>query len=229
MTSKTERAGDATLPDPMRRRAVRRWMAAGGAAAAAAAAAGAGWWQASQAAAPADFADTRLPDVPLVTHDGRKVRFYSDLVQGKLVLINMMYAQCSSRCPAMTQNLRRVHESLGDRVGRDVFMYSISLLPEYDRPADLKAYMQQQGVGPHWTFLTGQKEHVERLRRALGFSDPDPERDADINRHTGMVRIGNDALDRWAMAPALVSPGYILECLMAVDPVMREAGRVPLA
>jgi protein SCO1/2 len=167
-----------------------------------------------------------IPDVPVVTHDGRTVRFHSDLVRGRVVFINMMYAQCSNQCPPTTQNLRRVHAALGARVGRDVFMYSLTLLPEYDSPADLRAYMRQQDVGPNWTFLTGRKQDVERIRRGLGFSDPDPELDADITRHTSMVRVGNDALDRWTMVPSMVSANQILECLMSVDPATRAKGRI---
>lgn len=167
----------------------------------------------------------RIPDVPLITHEGKPVRFYSDLVQGRTVLLSMMYTQCSERCPPMTQNLRAVQEALGDRVGRDIFIYSITLLPEYDRPADLKAYRELNRIGPGWTFLTGAKADVERLRFALGFYDPDPALDAEISQHTGMVRVGNDALDRWCMAPLLSEPHLILESLMAVDPVSRARGR----
>jgi protein SCO1/2 len=167
----------------------------------------------------------RIPDVPLVTHEGRHVRFYSDLVKGRVVFVSMMYAQCSDRCPPMTQNLKRVHEMLGDRAGRDVFMYSITLLPEYDRPADLKAFVDLNRIGPGWTFLTGKKDDIEQIRVGMGFSDPDPVLDADVASHIGMVRIGNEALDRWSMAPILSEPELILESLMAVDPVTQARGR----
>ncbi|MEJ7929785.1 SCO family protein [Ramlibacter sp. AN1015] len=167
----------------------------------------------------------RVPDVPLVTHEGKPVRFYSDLVKDRLVLVNMMYAQCNDRCPPMTFNLRQVQEALGGRVGRDVFMYSVSLLPEHDRPADLRGYMDQHRVGPGWTFLTGTKDAVEQLRFGMGFFDPDPARDADLAQHIGMVRIGNDALDRWCMAPLLQEPALILEAMTAVDPVSRMRSR----
>jgi protein SCO1 len=179
---------------------------------------------AQRRAQPARRTGSRLPDVPLITHDGRQVRFYSDLVRGRLVFISMMYTQCSERCPPMTQALRGVQEALGDRVGRDVFMYSISLLPEYDRPADLQAYRELHRVGPGWTFLTGAKKDVEQVRYALGFYDADPEIDADLGQHTGMVRIGNDALDRWCMTFILSEPHLILEAFMGVDPVSRAAG-----
>jgi protein SCO1/2 len=166
-----------------------------------------------------------IPDVPLLTHEGKRVRFHTDLVKDRVVFVSMMYTQCSEQCPLMTQNLRRVQEALGSRAGRDVFFYSITLLPEFDRPADLKAYAALNRVGPGWTFLTGAKADVEAIRLGMGFYDPDPLVDADISQHTGMVRVGNDSLQRWAMAPLLQEPHLILETLMAVDPVSRAAGR----
>jgi protein SCO1 len=153
-----------------------------------------------------------LPNVPLVTHDKRRVHFYDDLVRGnRLVLINFMYAQCSEICPGMTANLVQVQRVLGKRVGREVFMYSISLLPEQDSPEVLAAYAKGLGAGPGWTFLTGQGPDIETLRRGLGYADPNPELDSDITQHIGMVRIGNDALGRWMACPALARPRQIAQ------------------
>src|SRR5687768_7840840 len=68
-------------------------------------------------AAPANRrAASRIPDVPLITHEGKRVRFYSDLIRDRVVFVSMMYAQCNERCPPMTQKLREVQEALGDRV-----------------------------------------------------------------------------------------------------------------
>ena len=227
MTSKPERSGMDAPRETARPQAARRWLALGGAASLLAS--GAALLPSSNAAMPkvARPSARGIPDVPLLTHEGKTVRFYSDLVRGRIVFINMMYAQCSDQCPPMTQTLRRVYEALGPRAGKDVFMYSITLLPEFDGPADLRAYREQQGAG--WTFLTGRKQDVEMLRRGLGFADPDPQLDADITRHTAMVRVGNDALDRWTMAPTRVSPGQILERLYSVDPKMRATGRIQVA
>ena len=153
-----------------------------------------------------------LPNVPLVTQNKRRVRFYTDLVRGnRIVLINFMYAQCSEICPGMTANLVQVQRVLGKRVGREVFMYSISLLPEQDSPEVLAAYAKGMGVGPGWTFLTGQGSDIESLRRGLGYSDPNPELDIDITQHIGMVRIGNDKLGRWMACPALAKPRQIAQ------------------
>jgi protein SCO1 len=153
-----------------------------------------------------------LPNVSLVTHDKRHVRFYTDLVRGnRIVLINFMYAQCSEICPGMTANLVQVQRVLGSRVGRDIFMYSISLQPDKDTPEVLAAYAQGLGAGPGWMFMTGKDQGIERLRRALGFSDPDPQLDRDITQHIGMLRIGNDALDRWMACPALAPPKQLAQ------------------
>ena len=91
-------------------------------------------------------------------------------------------------------------------MGRDVFFYSLTLQPDFDRPPDLQAYARRYGVGPGWTFLTGTRGDIEAIRRKLGFFDTDPQVDADLKQHTGMVRIGNQALDRWSMMPSQLQP-----------------------
>src|SRR5205085_5791825 len=103
--------------------------------------------------------------------------------------------------------------------------YSLTLRPEFDRPEDLRAYMKINEVpGPGWTFLTGEKSQVERLRRGLGFFTREAAIDEDITQHTGMVRMGNDALDRWCMTPASVRPDEIVETLTATEPMARGRG-----
>jgi protein SCO1 len=158
-----------------------------------------------------------FPNVTLRTHEGKEVKFYDDLIRGKLVAINMMYAQCEGICPGMTRNLARVQKQLGDRVGRDVFMYSISLLPEQDTSERLKEYADMHHVGPGWLFLTGARADIETVRYALGFYDVDPEVDGDRSQHTGMVRIGNEPLNRWSMAPALGEPDSITQAILSIQ------------
>src|ERR1043166_3016565 len=112
-----------------------------------------------------------------------------------------MYAKCKGICVPTTANLVRVQQLLGTRVGADVFMYSITLEPAVDTPEDLARYAAANGVGPGWTFLTGAPADCELLRRRLGFTDPDPERDKDTTNHTGMVRYGNEPKHLWAACP----------------------------
>ncbi|MBQ0921815.1 SCO family protein [Hydrogenophaga aromaticivorans] len=155
-----------------------------------------------------------FPNVVLETHDGRKVRFYDDLIKGKVVAINMMYSICTGICPTGTANLKQVQQALGQRLGKDVFMYSITLRPEFDNGAALRDYIKHYDIQPGWTFLTGKPQDVDLVRRKLGFVGDTEAIDADINQHTGMVRIGNERLERWTMAPALGSHRQILRTIL---------------
>jgi protein SCO1/2 len=154
-----------------------------------------------------------LPNVPLVTHEGKSVLFYDDLMKDKIVIINMMYAKCDGICMPITMNLVKVQKLLGNRLGRDIFMYSITLKPEQDSPKALKHYAHMHKVGPGWLFLTGVPSDVELLRRKLGFVDPDPARDKDKSNHIGNLRYGNEPQMQWAMCPARIKPASIVESI----------------
>jgi protein SCO1/2 len=159
----------------------------------------------------------RLPNPTVFTHEGRAVKFYDDLIRDKVVAISMTYAQCTATCPATMGNLIRVQDMLGERIGRDVFMYSITLFPEVDTPRVLKQYAEKFGVKPGWSFLTGAPSDIESLRFALGFYDLDPAVDAIRTQHANMIRIGNAAYDRWTMSPGLVRPELIVSTINHVD------------
>ncbi len=151
-----------------------------------------------------------FPNVPLITHNGEKVRFYDDLIRDKIVLINFFLVECTDGlCPTVTANLRKVQDLLGERMGRDVFFYSISLKPRHDTPKVLRDYAANFEVKPGWKFLTGKPADIETLRRALGFVDWDPIRDKDVNNHTAMGRYGDDKLERWGGIALRSSPENI--------------------
>jgi protein SCO1/2 len=156
-----------------------------------------------------------FPNAILQTHEGKNVRFYDDVVKGdKVVVINMMYTICTDICPPNTANLMRVQEMLGDRICRDIFMYSLTLQPEIDTPEVLRAYVKLYGIKPGWTFLTGKRNDIELIRRKLGFFDRDAERDAKLSEHTGMVRMGREAFDRWTMMPGLAKPKQLVNSIL---------------
>jgi len=157
--------------------------------------------------------DRYFPNVTLRTQDDKPVRFYDDLVKDKVVTINFFFAKCEEICPLVMANLARVQKLLGDKVGRDLFMISISLKPEQDTPDKLKAYAAMHGAQPGWTFLTGQPADVERLRRSLGFTNPDTKLDQDVNQHIGNVRYGNEPLMLWGACPGQASPEWIAESI----------------
>ncbi len=157
-------------------------------------------------------------NVEVTTQDGRTLRFYADVMKGKILLINFFFTECDAVCPLMTENLVRVQELLAPRVGTDIFMVSITLQPEHDTPEMLAAYARTYGVGPGWLFLTGKRSDSELLRHRLGFVDSDPTQDADLEQHIGTVRIANEPLRRWAMSPALVDPAALVRTVKRVIP-----------
>jgi len=162
--------------------------------------------------------DRYFPNLLLTTHEGRRVRFYDDLLKDKVVTVNFMYTQCEDgRCPLTTANLVRVQKLLGDRVGRDIFMYSFTLAPGHDTPAVLARYAKAYGVGPGWTFVTGSPGDMERLRRKLGFAWANPVRDAKRSSHTGNLRYGNEPAQLWAACPTMAKPEWIVESISFVD------------
>src|SRR5262245_17898152 len=157
----------------------------------------------------------RLPNVELVTHEGRRVRFYDDLVRDRKVVVSFMYAHCQGICLPVTHNLVKVQRLFGDRVGRDIFFYSITLKPWQDSPEVLARYAEANGAGPGWLFLTGSNAACETLRRRLGFVDPDPKLDADPRNHAGNVLYGNEPLMLWAACPGQADADWIATSIRA--------------
>jgi protein SCO1 len=157
-------------------------------------------------------------NVEVTAQDGRSFRFYDDLMKDKIILVNFFFTECPGVCPLMTQNLANLPDLLGDRFGRDIFMYSISLQPEHDTPERLADYASLYGVGPGWLLLTGKATDIELLRHRLGFVDSDPAQDADLEQHLGTVRIANVPMHRWIMSPALLNPAAIVRAVKRVMP-----------
>ena len=99
-----------------------------------------------------------FPNVPLITDEGKTVHFFDDLIEDKVVVINFIYTSCPDTCPLETAQLVRVQKLMEDRVGKDVFFYSISIDPTTDTPEVLKEYKKR--FGAKWTFLTGEKADI---------------------------------------------------------------------
>ncbi len=152
-----------------------------------------------------------LPNLPLISHEGKQVLFYDDLVKNKAVTINFFFAHCDEICPLVTANLAKVQKLLGDQVGRDIHMYSFTLQPEMDTVEVIRKYRQKYGAKPGWTFFTGKPEDIAKLRRAIGFAYPDPKVDADKTQHIGNVRYGNEPLMLWSACPGMAHAKWIAE------------------
>ena len=158
-----------------------------------------------------------FPNLELIAHDGRKLKFYDDLVKDKIVIFNFFYAKCEGICSPITKNLVRLQNIRGNRVGKDIFMYSFSLKPKEDTVMAMQHYAHMHKVKPGWLFLTGSPKDMETLRRKLGFVDPDPEVDKDLSNHIGVIKYGNEPLERWGGCPGMSAPDWIAETLSWVD------------
>jgi len=142
----------------------------------------------------------RIPDTTVYDQDGRRLHFYSDLVKGKTVAINFIFTTCTTICPPLSATFRKVQQELGDRVGRDISLISISVDPTTDVPERLKSFAAKFKAAPGWTFVTGNKPEIDLLLTALGAKV------ADKNDHSPMILIGNEAARYWTrtygLAPA---------------------------
>ena len=160
-------------------------------------------------------------DLPLLDQDGRKVKFYTDILKGRLVLISFIYTNCTEICPILMHNLVDVQEKLGDRFGKDVFFVSISVDPEDDTPEELKKYAERYEAKPGWTFLTGKKENVDWVIYKLG------QYTADFEDHSMMFLLGDVKNARWAKLKGDSDPG-IVSVKVQEFLMYRDAGGDPL-
>lgn len=151
-------------------------------------------------------------DVLLETQDGKQVKFYSDLLQGKVVLINAFFARCKDSCPVMAGKLSHLQDLLGDQFGKDVFFLSFSVDPETDTPEKLKAYAERFHAKPGWLFLTGKKENVDYALYKLG-QKVDRKED-----HLTLFIIGSEKTGLWRKVPAATTPDAtvrdIVDCIV---------------
>jgi len=154
-----------------------------------------------------------LPNVPLVTHEGKRVMFYDDLIKNKVVSLNFFFAKCDEICPLVTANLVKVQKLLGADVGTKIFMYSFTLKPEEDDVEVIRHYREMYHAKPGWTFLTGKPEDMEKIRRGIGFTYPDPTIDKDKTQHIGNVRYGNEPLMLWGACPGMAKPSFVAESI----------------
>jgi len=117
----------------------------------------------------------------------------------------------------ITENLKKVQKLLGNRVGKDIFMYSITLKPQEDTPERLKHYVHMHHLKPGWTFLTGKPDEIEILRRKMGLYTSNTKQDKVLTNHIGMVRYGNEARQWWAMFPGRANAPWIVESILWMD------------
>ncbi|MGY4494851.1 SCO family protein [Pseudomonas sp. TE3610] len=153
-----------------------------------------------------------FPNTALTNQDGQPVHFFDDLIKGKVVVINFIFTTCTDSCPLETARLRQVQKLLGDRVGKDVFFYSITIDPEHDTPAALKHYMDKFKVGPGWQFLTGNKQDITELRQKLGLFIEGVDNGRTKDHNLSLI-VGNQSSGRWMKASPFENPWILADQL----------------
>jgi protein SCO1/2 len=154
-------------------------------------------------------------DMPLLTHDGREVRFFSDVLKGRVVLIRSFYTHCQGITPRQDQVLLGLQEMLGERLGRDVFFVSITVDPERDTPETLQEYVGGLAAGPGWIFLTGKPENVDWVNHKLG------QHLENLEDHKGTYMLGNVETTLWMKVPAHGQP---LDLYRALQQLLEDEG-----
>lgn len=155
-------------------------------------------------------AEKYFSDVELINQDGQKLRFYSDVLKNKVVVINSFFTTCTGVCPPMNRNFEKIQEALGDRLGKDAFLVSISVDPETDTPARLKEYGRRFNARPGWVFLNGKKENVDWALYKLG------QYVETKDNHTNIFIIGNEPKGLWKKAFGLAKAEELIKIVEGV-------------
>ncbi|MFQ5478583.1 MAG: SCO family protein [Candidatus Binatia bacterium] len=153
-------------------------------------------------------------DLPLVTQDAEEVRFYSDLLKDKVVVINFIFTNCPGVCPLHSAKLAELQQRLGGLMEEKVRFISISVDPERDTPQRLKKFAKRFNAGSGWTFLTGDKRNLDVVTKKLG------QYNVQVEAHSPIFIMGNVRTADWvkmkptASAKALAAE---VERLLAAD------------
>ena len=157
-----------------------------------------------------------FPNFEVVSQHGKTYRFYDDLIKGKIVVINFIYTRCPDICGLQTARMSIIQDNLADRLGRDIFIYSISLDPKRDTPSALKQYAAAFGVKPGWLFLTGDAKQLHQIRYKLG------ERSRSLAEHRNDAVLGNDRTGEWGRSSMMLSLHRLTRDILEMDPSVRK-------
>ena len=180
-------------------------------------AATASWSSGSSKAQSRPSGPSYIPNSTVMTHRGNPVKFYDDLVQGKIVIISFIYTNDTDISPLTTARFTMLEDKLDGMVGREVFLLTMTVDPEHDTPERLKEYAERFGAGPGWLFVTGKPEDIRAINTALG------ERSPILSEHRDEIVIGNDKTGEWLRTSVFGD----LDVLVATVHSLREPGRNP--
>ena len=166
---------------------------------------------AADAAAAEQKARNYFTDLEVVDQNGKRLRFYSDVLKDRVVLINFIFTNCPDACPLVTHKLNQVRGLMAESIKDEVWFISISVDPERDTPEAMKAFARKQGVDEsRWLFLTGPKENLEFIVKRLG------QYTQEIEAHSTLMLAGNDRTRHWTRVMPMVPPNGVAEQLRAI-------------
>lgn len=152
-----------------------------------------------------------IPDAEVFDHRGRRVRLYSDLVKGKVVLLNFFFTECSYICHLQGNDFSKMQASLEARLGRDLSLVSISMDPAGDTPQKLKGWARAFGVRPGWTLVSGGGAQMAKMIKDFTGNEPGPR-----EVHFPIVILGNDRTGTWLAADGLGGSDYLADLIERV-------------
>jgi len=103
-----------------------------------------------------------LPAIDFVDQHGAKVSLAA--LKGKPVLIDFIYANCTTACPVLTARFAQIASKLRGNLGTKVTMVSITIDPEHDHPAQLLDYARTHNAERDgWLLLTGKPTDIDAV------------------------------------------------------------------
>jgi protein SCO1/2 len=178
---------------------------------------------AKPAAAPSgETIRIKLPDTPLVDQDGRALRFASEAVADRIVLVDFVYTTCTTICPVASalfaQVQQQLGERLGERLGKEVRLITVTVDPVRDTPPRLKEYGKRYGSGPAWTWLTGPKPQVDEVLKALDAYTPN------FENHPPLVLVGDPKSGKWLRFYGFPTPEQLTGAVRDLSAARAKAG-----
>jgi protein SCO1 len=167
------------------------------------------------------WGENYIPNLTVTTQRGKPVKFYDDLVKGKIVIISFIYTSCTDICPLTTARVAQLEDKLGDMVGRDVFLISMTVDPKTDTPERLKEYAERFGAGPGWSFVTGKPEDIRAINYKFG------DRSGVISEHRNEIVLGNDATGEWQKDSVFGDLDRLVMTVRSLDPKWHDQVRPP--
>ncbi|MDH7448116.1 SCO family protein [Aquimarina sp. 2201CG14-23] len=152
-------------------------------------------------------------NVELINQYGDTMRLYTDLMKDKVVIINPFFSECKGVCPMMSSNLEKIQEHLGDKLGNDVHIISMTVDHETDQENILKSYAEAYNARKGWYFVTGEKENIELALTKLGKNVTNRE------GHDSIFLIGNLNTKLWKKVNGLAA---VDDIIAQVDSVIND-------